>query len=346
MLFLNRRTPKTHMHDMILLVSPRKRAYYSARDTPKLSSYSAKGPEMRTPASELLARALKNHGVSPHLHHHIINDTFGPKAVASVSKLLDAERAQWSMLLSKLAYDRRSLVSNRKKWPVEMVPLYEDYLKCMDKVRTRILHASTERSLAAEGRRARRENMQRVEDNRQPGGTNGALWQSWVPAPMRQAFIDEVDLTYTRMTRTQGNRWVPFASASYRREAKQRAAHIEASIKGIRDMVADPTQGTSSTLYGALLLAGVRMAEIELYRRLKAYKSGMANPFDQPVPVHWSQLCSPDMQKRLRAAAAEPTSVDPTGLSTFFDALIKRPTDTTPAVAQALNELPEPDDNE
>ena len=301
---------------------------------------------MRAKTSELLSRALKNHGVAAHLHYPIINDVFGPKTVASLSKLSDADAAQWQMLLSKLAYDRRSLVSNRKKWPADMVPVYEEYLKCMDKVRARILQTATERSLTAEAQRARRDNKQRITDGKPPQGLNSFMWQSWVPPHMRQAFIDEVDRIYTQMVRLQGNRWVPFASVTYRREAKARAAHIEDSIKGIRSMCADPVQGTSSTLYGALLLCGVRMAELELYRRLRAYKAGAANPFDNPIPNHWANLCTPDMNRRLRAAAAEPTAVDPTGLSVFYNASTKRPTDTTHAVTQALNTLPEPDDDD
>lgn len=301
---------------------------------------------MRPKTPELLARALKNHGVASHLHHSIINDTFGPKAVASISKLADAEAAQWHVLLSKLAYDRRSLVSNRKKWPADMVPVYEEYINCMDTVHARIYAASREHTLAATSRQARRDNKQRAAEGKPLNGTNGVMWQSWVPPRIRQGFIDEVDKVYTRMTRTQGNRWVPFASVTYRREAKARAAHIEDSIAGIRNMCAVPTQGTSPTLYGALLLAGVRMAEIELHRRLRAYKSGTANPFDNPIPAHWSQLCTAEMQKRLREAAAEPTSVDPTGLSSFYNAQARRPEDTTQAVTQALNDLPEPSEGD
>ena len=301
---------------------------------------------MRQKTRDLLLNALRNHGVPAHFHIPVINDVCGPAAIASNAKANDTYDVQWDTLLHKLMYDRRTLTSNRKKWAPELRDIYESYISIMDEVRKRIEAVAHTHTRADVTREAAAINKRRIAEGKRPLASNGTQWQSWVPPHVRQQVLDAVDVAYTKMLRTQGNRWVPFASTVYRREAKARVKHIEASISGIRKMCALPPNGTSNTLYGALLLAGVRMAELELQRRVRGYRDNTINPFDQPIPVHWAQMCSPDMRKRLRDAADNPALIDPTGLAHFYDPKTLPPTDSTHAVAAALDDIPTQDADE
>lgn len=233
----------------------------------------------------------------------------------------DRADVAWAALLDELQTDRRSIMGNLSTRPAYLREHYLAYISIMDKVRERMLIAQSKGTPEDARRAAAIANAQREQEGKPVNGTDSNTWVSWVPPRVREQLCAAVSQAYVAAGSVRGKRFVPFTSTAKRRELKQRTDNLTKTIKRVRSTHESfPNSGRAYTPYRALYLCAARMAEKELYRRLKAYELGTQNPIDNPLPVNWLALLDAPMRQRLRQAQENPHAVSPEGLAHFYEA--------------------------
>lgn len=251
----------------------------------------------------------------PEIQPHVIHAVTA--ALSTTNKAVRIN-SKWKAMLSALATDRRSISQNMGKRSEDMRPLYEEYLCIMDAVKEKMCIASLTQSPSEAHAAALKANESRVLEGKAPNGTNSSHWPTWVPPRIRDAFNTKLSATYARTHQRQGTRFTPFMTATHRTYTKQVTDNTLATIKRIRSTHASHGATTGYTPYRALYLCAARMAEKELYIRLKGYELGTHNTIDHPLPVNWLALLDAPMRERLREAQENPNAVSPEGLDHFY----------------------------
>jgi hypothetical protein len=198
-----------------------------------------------------------------------------------------------------------------------------------EKMRVAMLQGTPEQAHNA----AIKANEMRVLEGKAPNGTCATYWPTWVPPRVRDDFNTRLAAQYARMGTRKGTRFTPFTTSTHRKYTKQVTDNTLATIKRIRSTHATDNKGTSGyTPYRALYLCAARMAEKELYTRLKGYELGTHNTIDHPLPVNWLALLDAPMRARLREAQENPHAVSLEGLDHFY---------APPRGVTSLYEMPE-----
>ena len=300
---------------------------------------------MRKTVLDKLQDVLRKAGVAPDKQQEIMLEM---NVIRHIRGKVSKEDADWGALLTTLAQERRSVATNMHNRNPKLRPIYVEYIAIMDKVKERIEIAKMKGTPADAQRAAAEANTLRELEGRPAGPTNGTKWQTWVPPHIRAAFTAQVELVYASIGRTKGNRFIPFIPLAVRKDVERMRTLLTTTIKRIRESHENaPGTGVAYTPYRALYLCAARMAEIQLWQRLKAYESGAANPVDNPLPVNWLALLDGTMRARLRAAQENPGLVSPEGLQHFLadapDNVLQDMTDqdVEHAAAHPVEEMPD-----
>jgi hypothetical protein len=280
--------------------------------------------------SQTLLRITETLRSFPEIPTHAIHAVTA--ALSTTNKEVRIE-SKWNSMLAALAVDRRSIAQNMDKRTETMRPLYVEYLNLMDAVREKMriasMHGTPEQAHSA----AVKANEVRILEGKAPNGTCTTYWPTWVPPRVRDDFNTRLAAQYTRMGTRKGTRFTPFTTSTHRKYTKQVKDNTLSTIKRIRSTHATDIGGTSGyTPYRALYLCAARMAEKELYTRLKGYELGTHNTIDHPLPVNWLALLDAPMRERLREAQVNPNAVSLEGLDHFY---------APPRGITSLDEMPE-----
>lgn len=251
------------------------------------------------------------------------SDNVIQKVLKLLPTRIDTPRADWKLLLHTLATDRRKVVSNRKKWGVDMVSTFETYVEVMNRVRKKIEEAALLHPTIADARReARAKNRERANKGQWPGPTCTARWQTWVPVTVRVKMAAAFEEVYLKRATIpgmgKGRRMIPFLSLSERQTIEKESMRLVRTFNNIRSVYATPNTKTAPTPYRALYLMACSEATREMERRLAGYRDHTIDPFDLPLPVNWKALLSPSTRERLRLADHNPAEVTPHKLGAFL----------------------------
>lgn len=278
---------------------------------------------MRKTVLDKLQDVLRKAGVAPDKQQEIMLEM---NVIRHLRGKASKEDADWASLLTTLAQERRSVATNMHNRTPALRPIYIEYIAIMDKVKERIEIAKMKGTPADAAKAAAEANALRELEGKPPGPTNGTKWQTWVPPHIRAAFTNKVEQAYASTGRTKGNRFIPFIPLAVRKDVERVRTLLTTTISRIRESHENaPGTSMAYTPYRALFLCAARMAEIQLWQRLKAFEQGSANPVDHPLPVNWLALLDGPMRARLRAAQENPAAVDTEGLDHF---LINAPGET------------------
>lgn len=291
---------------------------------------------MKIPRDTLLVRALTAHRINPAVIRDVVNQVFGIHARDNLSRIRNERSFQ--RILDDVRITRRNLISNRSKWPKELVELYEEYISVLDQVMADVrscMVMMVKDPLDPEGPRipatpkriaelAEKRNAAARAKGEPLGPACNALWVSWVEPATITRLIEAFDTAYTTINRGRGNRFMPFHTTSLKNVTKGMIERHRTFIRDQREAILAADKGSdkvydrSSTLYGALHLCALRMAEITLDQYERDVRAKRLSMAANPIPVNWMHLLTPEMRKRVRDADTDPSSVTPEGLTSFL----------------------------
>lgn len=257
---------------------------------------------------------------------------FGGLTVMSMTKKKDVHAntgEDWEQLLRAVKHARSTHITNRKRWTPSQRPLFEEYEHLLDTIITRIQKAQLSGMSVAEYA------AKVSADGKTAAGERNADWGTWVPESVRDDFTKRVNLHYDRIGRSRGSRLRPFLSKETLQHKEEMAKRMRTTIRTIRRLCStvgceNGVDSTSDTPRGALYLCAARMAEIEMFKRLKDNKAD--------IPVNWRTLLTPAMRARLRDADDSPTTVDTSDLHHFYVVHPNKDEQAQAAMEQAISD--------
>lgn len=280
---------------------------------------------MRKPVATRVQEALVDMNVALDIQREIMNRAFGMTVSVSQrqAKKLSLTSQSWVTPIESVRAHRRTLMSNRSKWHPAVAHVYAEYLDTVSAVLMKMSTAAENGSLADETRRIALVNVERAKDGRPSLGDRGRPWQSWVPPHVRAKITQDFEVAYIQAGRTKGNRMTPFTTHALRNAVSARVSLLKSIIKSVRESARTPHQmgDYAHTPYRALRLAAARMAERTLAQMEKSYLMCKSNVYDNPPPVNWQHLLTPEMRRRMREGVEDAASVSLEGLGQFYYAI-------------------------
>lgn len=274
----------------------------------------------------LFQTALVKRGVSEATVAAAIYDVKQMRASKSAKLDIQQEKKhdEWSVLKKDLKAERRSLQTNLNNRPGYILDAHKAYIEVVNRTLERIEQVEAHgKTIAEVMREVAQTNQARVLQGQQPLGTCGHHWMSWVPLHVQEDITRQFAKAYVSADHKK-RKFVPFKNTVVDREDTNRLAALRETIARIRRTYDTSKLGTGETPYRALWLRAARMAEIQLYQRLKERKEGVSSAVMRPMPVNWQHLLDGPMRKRLKAAVADPGGVTLDGLKDFYDDSLQR----------------------
>ena len=297
---------------------------------------------MRITQATKLLKLMSEHRIDPHIARDIHNGMYGPNSREEGRVYKEIE--EFRTLIAEVRRIRRGYVQNRnhrRDHPEELRALYDRYEAALDQA---IYDIDKARMTLVkdpdnpEGPRvpltlkrcaeiAAKRNAKLRANGEPVGPACTSLWVTWVHPQVIHALVEDVQIAYDRMGRSQGNRFQPFNELSVRQATTRAAGIHRAFIKHQRARLyetdADATHaaktGRVSHPYAALHLCALRMAELWLDGYARDIKAKNKHPALNPIPVNWLHLLTPEMRKRIRDADENPASVSRDGLDSFLN---------------------------
>lgn len=248
-------------------------------------------------------------------------------------------RAYWQAMLAQVRYVRRTVLTNKARWPAEERPVYEDYVRVLDAIMARMdkardtINPDTGLTFTPEEFALTRVGKE------SKGACLPTRWQTWCPTEVALDLIRRMDVVRQGK---KGRGHALFWTASDAKQLEAQAQRHRTTISNIRTSYAtrwaSDTEPLSNHPYGALWLCAARMAERKLVRLLNP-ASSEGPMWERVMPANFHALLTPEMRVRLRRSRVDPNDVDLTGLHDFYDRLVQRahpitPEDLTPPVEE------------
>ena len=249
--------------------------------------------------------------------------------------------SEFRAVLTAAKYAKRGFVANRAKWRTLDTAIYQEYVDVLSTAIALIERAQG--TLDSNGQPitlAAFTAFMAERSKKKAVGTVAvcdARWQSWIPAQTRADYIDRLQLHYAQTDSRKGRRFLPFDPKPAMAQAQTNMNRLRASIASVRRVVwtddKQPMQFDSraNTPFKALWLTAARMAEVAINRMEGDIKTGVIDVVENPVPINWLALLTPEMRARLRDAKQNPAGVSAEGLKSFYaPRLVSRGAPDTP----------------
>lgn len=281
---------------------------------------------MTTTIRERLVHALRACRISASNQDRILNYCFGPASV--VDRSTQQNELTWANLRGDVRAALKSVTTNRTKWPAHYAPIYEDYVAVIRQAQADIdsaFHMLIKDPTNPNGPKIppTLADIRRLADKRIQktghGPTCTSAWPTWVEPSVRAALIERFDIAYAKQG-GKGNRPRPFVTNELHRQSELQCARFHAFFERQRNNLKVPDQphNVANTAFGALHLCAIRMAELHVERWEKAARLDPYHGLDNPLPVNWLHLLTPEMRERLRNADKNPDLISLDGITNFY----------------------------